>query len=99
MNDDPSMVDVLYAKVKQGANILQQLADGMVDYFVSEGIMTRQYDKVKMHVTVMNSLMLRIRQIRRPRRTRTDRRLKEQHSTPRGYWKFLVISTSARIRW
>ncbi|KAI7797134.1 activating signal cointegrator 1 complex subunit 1 [Triplophysa rosa] len=58
MNDDPSMVDVLYAKVsaKDGSKKLQQIADRLVECFVSAGLMEREWDQVKIHGTVMNTL-------------------------------------------
>ncbi|XP_073723369.1 activating signal cointegrator 1 complex subunit 1 isoform X2 [Misgurnus anguillicaudatus] len=58
MNDDPSMVDVLYAKVsaQDGSQKLQQIADRLVECFVSAGLMEREWDKVKIHGTVMNTL-------------------------------------------
>ena len=33
------------------------LADRIVDKFVSEGLMKQEYDRVKLHVTLMNTLM------------------------------------------
>ena len=36
---------------------LQQLADHIVDRFCATGLMNREYDRVKLHVTVMNTLM------------------------------------------
>ena len=33
------------------------IADRIVDKFVSVGLMTREYDRVKLHVTLMNTLM------------------------------------------
>ncbi|KAM3859691.1 activating signal cointegrator 1 complex subunit 1 [Diretmus argenteus] len=58
MNDDPAMVDVLYAKVnvKDRSEKLQVIADRLVDHFVSAGLMVREWDKVKLHGTVMNTL-------------------------------------------
>ena len=58
MNDDPSEVDVVYAKVavNDGSDKLQTLADQLVDKFVSEGLMVKQYDRVKLHLTLMNTL-------------------------------------------
>ncbi|KAF7204243.1 activating signal cointegrator 1 complex subunit 1 [Nothobranchius furzeri] len=58
MNDDPAMVDVLYAKVneKDGSDHLQLIADRLVEYFVSAGLMVREWDRVKLHCTVMNTL-------------------------------------------
>ena len=34
---------------------LQNLADALVDKLVSEGLMKREYDRVKLHATVMNT--------------------------------------------
>lgn len=58
MNDDPAMVDVLYAKVnvKDRSGRLQVIADRLVEYFVSAGLMVREWDRVKLHGTVMNTL-------------------------------------------
>jgi len=36
---------------------LQMFADRLVDRFVASGIMVREYDHVKLHITVMNSRM------------------------------------------
>ena len=36
---------------------LQRVADALVAHFVSAGIMSREYERVKLHVTVINSLM------------------------------------------
>jgi len=58
MNDDPAEVDVVYAKIAPGdtTDRLQRVADSLVDRFVHAGLMARQYDRVKLHVTVLNSL-------------------------------------------
>lgn len=58
MNDDPGAVDVLYAKIDDSpeAEKLQMLTDRLVDKFVAASLMQRQYDRVKLHVTVMNTL-------------------------------------------
>ncbi|XP_007558346.1 activating signal cointegrator 1 complex subunit 1 isoform X1 [Poecilia formosa] len=58
MNDDPAMVDVLYAKVgvKDGSDRLQVIAERLVEHFVSAGLMVREWDRVKLHGTVMNTL-------------------------------------------
>ncbi|XP_035389661.1 activating signal cointegrator 1 complex subunit 1 [Electrophorus electricus] len=58
MNDDPSMVDVLYAKVsvQDGSNKLQVIADRLVECFVAAGLMDKEWDRVKLHATVMNTL-------------------------------------------
>ncbi|XP_062859741.1 activating signal cointegrator 1 complex subunit 1 [Trichomycterus rosablanca] len=58
MNDDPSMVDILYAKVNvlDGSDKLQQIADMLVESFVASGLMVREWERVKLHATVMNTL-------------------------------------------
>ncbi|EDO29881.1 predicted protein [Nematostella vectensis] len=57
MNDDPTNVDVLYIKVQEtdGGNRLQKLANALMEAFVSCGLMRQEYDKVKLHATIMNS--------------------------------------------
>jgi activating signal cointegrator complex subunit 1 len=63
MNDDPSEVDVLYAKIvdTETSNAcpsrIQSIANKLMEKFVDSGLSKRQYDKVKLHATVMNSLM------------------------------------------
>ncbi|XP_075999657.1 activating signal cointegrator 1 complex subunit 1 [Genypterus blacodes] len=61
MNDDPGMVDVLYAKVgvKDRSDKLQVIADQLVEHFVSAGLMVREWDRVKLHGTVMNTVFRR----------------------------------------
>lgn len=56
MNDDPAEVDVLYAKVVDPSDKLQMLVDRLVDRLTSTGLMQREYDRVKLHATVMNTL-------------------------------------------
>ncbi|KAM6186096.1 activating signal cointegrator 1 complex subunit 1 isoform 2-T2 [Rhynchocyon petersi] len=58
MNDDPAMVDVLYAKVhmKDGSNRLQELADRVLERFQSSGLIGKEGSHVKLHATVMNTL-------------------------------------------
>ncbi|NXU54429.1 ASCC1 protein, partial [Turnix velox] len=58
MNDDPAMMDVLYAKVhmKDNSERLQAIADQMVERFVASGLMMKEWDRVKLHATVMNTL-------------------------------------------
>lgn len=55
MNDDPAEVDVLYGKV-EGAEELQEVAEQIVNRFVEAGLMRREYDRIKFHVTLMNTL-------------------------------------------
>ncbi|RNA08454.1 Activating signal cointegrator 1 complex subunit 1 [Brachionus plicatilis] len=58
MNDDPAQVDVLYAKVTglDSVNALQSIADGIMKTFVESGYARKQFERVKLHATVMNSL-------------------------------------------
>ncbi|XP_053547902.1 activating signal cointegrator 1 complex subunit 1 [Bombina bombina] len=61
MNDDPAMVDVLYAKVmmSDGSERLQIIADRLMQRFVGSGLMLKEWDRVKLHATVMNTLFRR----------------------------------------
>ncbi|MGH0125304.1 UNVERIFIED_CONTAM: hypothetical protein FKN15_022185 [Acipenser sinensis] len=47
MNDDPAIVDMLYAKVhpEDGSDKLQLIADRLVKNFVSSGLMTKEWDR------------------------------------------------------
>ncbi|XP_007895852.1 activating signal cointegrator 1 complex subunit 1 isoform X1 [Callorhinchus milii] len=58
MNDDPGMVDVLYGKIqtKDGTNKLQLIADGLVERFIASGLMGKEWDRVKLHATLMNTI-------------------------------------------
>ena len=58
MNDDPSSVDVLYAKVDgESSMMLQVIADIVYERFSNTGYLQKSFerDSVKMHVTLMNS--------------------------------------------
>ncbi|XP_060065477.1 activating signal cointegrator 1 complex subunit 1-like [Ylistrum balloti] len=61
MNDDPSCVDVLYAKLEPGEDLdrLQILVDRIVEKFSLSGFMQESYGSVKLHITIMNTLMRR----------------------------------------
>merc|ERR1712083_1145243 len=52
-NDDPGEVDVVYAN---DCDELQTLADGIVSKFAETGLMPRQFDRVKLHMTVFNTI-------------------------------------------
>lgn len=56
MNDDPDRVDVLYGQIIDGSGRLQRLSDALVSSLEAEGLLDRQYDHVKLHATLMNSL-------------------------------------------
>ncbi|CAH0550622.1 unnamed protein product [Brassicogethes aeneus] len=57
MNDDPSEVHVLYGKVQlDETQKFQQLSNDIVHYFYRKGLIKKQYESVKLHVTLMNSI-------------------------------------------
>ncbi|XP_069935937.1 activating signal cointegrator 1 complex subunit 1 [Cherax quadricarinatus] len=58
MNDDPGEVDVLYGRVNalSWSHSLQTIADSLVDEFLKAGVVNKQYERVKLHVTLMNTL-------------------------------------------
>nr|CAI5854510.1 unnamed protein product [Callosobruchus analis] len=59
MNDDPSEVNVLYGKVHMSNNEetskMQEISDRIADYYYKSGLARRQYDRVKLHATLMNT--------------------------------------------
>lgn len=55
MNDDPSATKILYAKVITENNVLQTLSDEIVNYFAEAGLIRKERDTVKLHVTLMNT--------------------------------------------
>ncbi|XP_053306043.1 activating signal cointegrator 1 complex subunit 1 [Spea bombifrons] len=74
MNDDPAMVDILYAKVQMmdGSERLQLVADRLMQRFVRSGLMLKEWDRIKLHATVMNTLF------------RKDPLAEERNSIPSG---------------
>ncbi|XP_032453042.1 activating signal cointegrator 1 complex subunit 1-like [Nasonia vitripennis] len=71
MNDDPSEVEVLYIQAHDTTGCLQKISDDIADYFIDRGLTRRQYDKVKLHMTAMNSQFLKpeIQEYHRKRET------------------------------
>lgn len=59
MNDDPGEVDVLYGKVEleniEDTDRFQRLANEIFDCFSRSGLVKKQFDNVKLHVTLLNS--------------------------------------------
>ena len=53
MNDDPSAVDVLYGTIV--SDELQEICNGIAEYFASQGFIQQKTDNVKLHVTLINS--------------------------------------------
>lgn len=66
MNDDPTEVDVLYGKVSINPpkynTIFQNMADQVLEKYTKKGFLRKQYDRVKLHVTLMNSLFRKNKQ-------------------------------------
>ncbi|KAF5305208.1 hypothetical protein FQA39_LY09296 [Lamprigera yunnana] len=64
MNDDPTNVDVLYGKIKieplKYNDLLQKMADGIYNYFTNKGLVRQQFDHVKLHATLINSLFRKV---------------------------------------
>lgn len=61
MNDDPSFVDVLYAKVQLidqiNSNRLQTFLDRLNEELLKTSLMKQKFERIKLHVTLMNSLL------------------------------------------
>ncbi|XP_068217797.1 activating signal cointegrator 1 complex subunit 1-like isoform X1 [Palaemon carinicauda] len=76
MNDDPNEVDVLYGQVHalSWGLSLQTIVDSLVDQFVNAGVVIRQHERVKLHVTLMNTLF------RQEKEGITENRGKERES-------------------
>ncbi|XP_012256906.2 activating signal cointegrator 1 complex subunit 1 isoform X1 [Athalia rosae] len=56
MNDDPANVAVLYGKVHSNNDVLQSIANEIVNYFVEIGLAKLEIQKkVKLHMTLMNT--------------------------------------------
>lgn len=59
MNDDPTSVNVLYGNVhmdtEEHNEHFQNISDTIAEYFYKSGLSRKQYDRVKLHVTLMNS--------------------------------------------
>uniref|UniRef100_A0A914UWG6 K Homology domain-containing protein n=1 Tax=Plectus sambesii TaxID=2011161 RepID=A0A914UWG6_9BILA len=69
MNDDPSAVDVLYAKIVDSngpSKLLQKVADSIADTLAQTGLMPRRKDTVKLHVTLMNTKFSRSKSSTQP---------------------------------
>jgi len=60
MNDDPTNVDVLYGKVTvepvKYNDSFQKMANDIVDCFARKGLIRKQYENVKLHATLINSI-------------------------------------------
>lgn len=56
MNDDHAEVNVLYGRVHcENENLLQTVSDGIVDYLAKAGVIEKQHERVKLHITLMNT--------------------------------------------
>ncbi|KAK4879746.1 hypothetical protein RN001_007892 [Aquatica leii] len=78
MNDDPTNVDVLYGKIKieppKYNDLLQKMADEIYNYFTNKGLVRKQFDNVKLHATLINSLFRKM-----------DRQNKDEKSTRKTF--------------
>ncbi|KAG5309442.1 ASCC1 protein, partial [Acromyrmex insinuator] len=54
MNDDPTNVKVLFAQIASNEK-LQELVDKVAEYFIDIGLMEKEYEKIKLHATLMNT--------------------------------------------
>ncbi|KAJ8681231.1 hypothetical protein QAD02_017018 [Eretmocerus hayati] len=59
MNDDPSEVNILYIQVHDKSGCLQKISDDIGRYFDRSGLAIRQRERVKLHMTAMNTHFLR----------------------------------------
>ncbi|RZF42213.1 hypothetical protein LSTR_LSTR004362 [Laodelphax striatellus] len=60
MNDDPAEARVVYGKIHcDDEQRLQSISDTIVDYVAKAGVMEKQHEKVKMHITLMNTSFLK----------------------------------------
>ncbi|CAK9810796.1 Activating signal cointegrator 1 complex subunit 1 [Anthophora quadrimaculata] len=55
MNNEPTKTRVLYAKIIDKSGALQKLVDEISNYYASIGLLYKTTDKVKLHVTLMNT--------------------------------------------
>ena len=55
MNDDPTDAKVLYARISNTNEALQEIVDTITDHYADIGILRKERDKVKLHVTLMNT--------------------------------------------
>nr|XP_002129758.1 activating signal cointegrator 1 complex subunit 1-like [Ciona intestinalis] len=62
MNDDPANVDVLYGKVQSsdGSDKLQAIANLLDETFTNAGLSEKQYDRVKLHATLLNTTFRKV---------------------------------------
>ena len=58
MNDDPSETNVLYAKIIDPDNVLQEMANKILNHFSNIGLIVPRNDTVKLHITLMNTKFL-----------------------------------------
>ena len=56
MNDDPYMTDIVYAKVQDPDELLQAITDDTIQQFIDVDLAKLEYDRTKLHCTIMNSL-------------------------------------------
>ena len=55
MNDDPTEAKVLYARISNTDEALQEIVNSIANYYADIGLIRKETDKVKLHVTLMNT--------------------------------------------
>ncbi|XP_043467802.1 activating signal cointegrator 1 complex subunit 1-like [Leptopilina heterotoma] len=73
MNKDPTKVNILYAGIVDEQGLLQELSDNIVEYFAEKGLMKKKSEKVKLHMTVMNTLFAKLKERKRKKSGRVKR--------------------------
>jgi len=56
MNDDPYMTDIVYGKIEDPDELVQSISDETIGLFVEAGYSKNEYNRTKVHCTIMNSL-------------------------------------------
>lgn len=70
MNNDPTKVNILYARIVDEQGLLQELSDNIVEYFADKGLIKKKAEKVKLHMTVMNTLFAKLKERKRKKSCR-----------------------------
>ncbi|XP_011499512.1 PREDICTED: activating signal cointegrator 1 complex subunit 1-like [Ceratosolen solmsi marchali] len=61
MNQNSSKARVLYCSIHNEEGYLQELLDKIAEYFIDQGVATTKFNKVKMHMTLMNVRYIHLR--------------------------------------
>ncbi|XP_076180561.1 thymidylate synthase isoform X2 [Ptiloglossa arizonensis] len=55
MNDDPTDVNVLFGKIIDTSNVLQEIVDEIINHYTDIGLIRKNRNSNKLHVTLMNA--------------------------------------------